>query len=59
MTLDNTKFIALKIQQLMGYGAQAVDVGTANRTEVVGTLIDYMKLQSDSVGNNPKAGTQN
>ena len=37
--LDNTKFIALKIQQMMGYGAQVVDVGT-KRTEAVKLDID-------------------
>jgi protein SCO1 len=38
--LDNTKFIAMKIEQMMGYGAQAVAVGTANRTEAVKLNID-------------------
>jgi protein SCO1/2 len=38
--LDNTKFIAMKIEQLMGYGAQAVDIGSANRNEAVKLNID-------------------
>jgi protein SCO1/2 len=28
--LDNTKFLALKIEQMIGYGAQSVDVASAN-----------------------------
>ena len=38
--LDNTKFIAMKIQQMMGYGAQAADLGTPNKTEAVKLNID-------------------
>jgi protein SCO1/2 len=39
--LDNTKFMALKIEQLMGYTAQAsVSIGAANRTESVKLNID-------------------
>jgi protein SCO1 len=39
--LDNTRFTALKIQQLMGYGAEAVSLGgPANRTEAVKLNID-------------------
>src|SRR5215213_7661280 len=38
--LDNTKFTALKIEQLMGYGAQAVDTAAANKTGAVKLNID-------------------
>ena len=38
--LDNTRFTALKIQELMGYQAQAVNMGAANRTEAVKLNID-------------------
>jgi len=39
--LDNTKFMALKIQNLFGYGAQAaVDMGTPSKTESVKLDID-------------------
>ena len=39
--LDNTKFMALKIEQMMGYGAQvAVDVNATNRTESATLNID-------------------
>src|SRR6185436_18617701 len=38
--LDNTKFMALKIEQMMGYNAQAVNVGSANKTESVKLDID-------------------
>jgi len=38
--LDNIKFTALKIQQITGYGTQAVDIGPANRTEAVKLNID-------------------
>jgi protein SCO1/2 len=38
--LDNTKFIAMKIEQMMGYQAQAIDIGKANRTESVKLDID-------------------
>jgi protein SCO1/2 len=39
--LDNTKFIALKIQQMMGYGAQAaLKIGAANTTEAATLNID-------------------
>jgi protein SCO1/2 len=38
--LDNTKFMALKIEQMMGYGAQANKLGSANKTESVKLDID-------------------
>ena len=38
--LDNIKFIALKIEQMTGYGAQAVNVGTAPRAEAAKLNID-------------------
>jgi protein SCO1/2 len=39
--LDNTKFMALKIQNLLGYGAQAtIDTVSANRTESAKLDID-------------------
>jgi protein SCO1/2 len=38
--LDNTKFIATKIQQMSGYGAQAINIGSANRTEAARLDID-------------------
>jgi len=38
--LDNTKFMALKIEQMMGYGAQASNFGSANKTESVKLDID-------------------
>jgi protein SCO1/2 len=38
--LDNTKFMALKIQSMLGYGAQAVEAGAPNRTESVTLNID-------------------
>jgi protein SCO1/2 len=38
--LDNIKFLALKIEQLMGYGAQAVDTVAANKTGAVKLNID-------------------
>ena len=40
--LDNTKFMALKIEQLMGYGPQAqlVNVASTNKTEAVKLNID-------------------
>jgi protein SCO1 len=38
--LDNIKFIALKIEQMMGYTAQAVDIGAANRSEAIKLNID-------------------
>jgi len=39
--LDNTKFMALKIQNMLGYGAQAaVDMGMPSRTESVKLDID-------------------
>jgi protein SCO1/2 len=34
--LDNTKFLALKIEQMIGYGAQPVDVATANTANRTG-----------------------
>ena len=37
--LDNTKFMALKIQQMMGYGAQVVDTAS-NKTEATSLNID-------------------
>ena len=38
--LDNTSFTALKIQQMLGYQAQAVDPGAAKKTEAVKLNID-------------------
>ena len=38
--LDNTKFLALKIEQMIGYGSQPVDVATANRTGDVKLNVD-------------------
>jgi protein SCO1/2 len=38
--LDNTKFIALKIQQMMGYDAKPVDMVATNKTEAVKLNID-------------------
>ncbi len=38
--LDNTRFIALKIQQMIGYGAQAVDSVAANQAGAVKLNID-------------------
>ena len=38
--LDNTRFIALKIQQMIGYGAQAVDTVAANQAGAVKLKID-------------------
>ncbi len=38
--LDNTKFTALKIEQLMGYGAPAASVASANPTDAAKLNID-------------------
>jgi len=38
--LDNTKFMALKIEQMMGYNAQASNFGSVNKTESVKLDID-------------------
>ena len=38
--LDNTKFMALKIEQMMGYGAQSASVAAANKAESVKLDID-------------------
>jgi len=38
--LDNTKFMALKIEQMMGYNAQVSNLGSANKTESVKLDID-------------------
>ena len=38
--LDNTKFIAMKIEQMSGYGASAVNIAAANQTEAVKLNID-------------------
>jgi protein SCO1/2 len=38
--LDNTKFMALKIEQMMGYGAQTASVAAANKAESVKLDID-------------------
>jgi protein SCO1/2 len=38
--LDNTKFTALKIQQLMGYEASSVDVARGNKPEAVKLNLD-------------------
>ncbi len=62
--LDNTKFMALKIQQLMGYGEQAaVNIGAANRTESATLDIDKGKYlfatrcaACHTIGNGDKIG---
>jgi protein SCO1 len=61
--LDNTKFMAMKIQGLMGYGAQAVDLGPANRTESAKLDIDKGKYlfatrcaACHTIGNGDKVG---
>jgi protein SCO1 len=62
--LDNTKFMALKIQNMLGYGAQAaVDTVPANRTESVKLDIDkgaYLFATRcaacHSIGNGDKVG---
>jgi protein SCO1/2 len=61
--LDNTKFMAMKIQQLMGYTAKAVDLGAANRTESVKLDIDKGKYlfhtrcaACHTIGNGDKVG---
>ncbi len=38
--LDNTRFMALKIEQLLGYGAQTVDTVAANKTGAIKLDID-------------------
>jgi protein SCO1/2 len=38
--LDNTKFIALKIEQMIGYGSQAVNVARTSGTEAVKLNLD-------------------
>ncbi len=62
--LDNTKFMALKIEQLMGYGEQAaVNIGAANRTESATLDIDKGKYlfatrcaACHTIGNGDKIG---
>jgi len=62
--LDNTKFMALKIQQLMGYGEQAaVNIGAVNRTESATLDIDKGKYlfatrcaACHTIGNGDKIG---
>jgi protein SCO1/2 len=61
--LDNTKFIALKIQNLMGYGVQANDVVATNKTESVKLDIDKGKYlfatrcaACHTIGNGDKVG---
>lgn len=61
--LDNTKFMALKIEQMMGYGAQAIDMGPANRTEAAKLDIDKGKYifatrcaACHTIGNGDKIG---
>jgi protein SCO1/2 len=61
--LDNTRFIALKIQQMMGYGPQAaIDMG-ANRADAVKLDIDKGKYlfatrcaACHTIGNGDKVG---
>jgi protein SCO1/2 len=38
--LDNTKFLSMKIEQLMGYRAETVDVATANQAGTVKLNLD-------------------
>ncbi|HEU4837518.1 MAG TPA: SCO family protein [Pyrinomonadaceae bacterium] len=61
--LDNTKFMALKIQQLVGYGSQANDVTATNKTESVKLEIDKGKYlfatrcaACHTIGNGDKVG---
>ncbi|HKG59683.1 MAG TPA: SCO family protein [Pyrinomonadaceae bacterium] len=62
--LDNTKFMALKIQNMLGYGAQAtIDMGTASKTESVKLEIDKGKYlfatrcaACHTIGNGDKVG---
>jgi protein SCO1/2 len=61
--LDNTKFMAMKIQGLMGYSAQAANLGAANRTESVKLDIDKGKYlfatrcaACHTIGNGDKVG---
>jgi protein SCO1 len=62
--LDNTKFMAMKIQNMLGYGAQAaVDMGSAPRTESVKLDIDKGKYifatrcaACHTIGNGDKVG---
>jgi protein SCO1/2 len=61
--LDNTKFMAMKIQGLMGYRAQAANLGAANRTESVKLDIDKGKYlfatrcaACHTIGNGDKVG---
>ena len=61
--LDNTKFIALKIQQMTGYGAQPLDTMTANETGAAKLNIDKGQYlfatrcaACHTVGNGDKVG---
>jgi len=61
--LDNTKFMAMKIQGLMGYTAKAVNLGAANRTESATLDIDKGKYlfatrcaACHTIGNGDKVG---
>lgn len=61
--LDNTRFIALKIQQMIGYGAQAVDTVAANQAGAVRLKIDQGQYlfstrcaACHTIGNGDKVG---
>ena len=61
--LDNTKFMAMKIQGLMGYTAKAMNLGAANRTESATLDIDKGKYlfatrcaACHTIGNGDKVG---
>jgi protein SCO1/2 len=62
--LDNTKFMAMKIQQMMGYGAQAaIDTVSSNKTESATLEIDKGKYifatrcaACHTIGNGDKIG---
>jgi protein SCO1/2 len=62
--LDNTKFMALKIQNMLGYGAQAaIEIGSANTTESAKLDIDKGKYlfatrcaACHTIGNGDKVG---
>lgn len=61
--LDNTKFLALKIEQMIGYGAKPVDVATANSS--IAAKLNINKAQylfatrcaaCHTIGNGDKVG---